>query len=186
MLRVAVVGTSCSGKTTLARKIAILLAIPHIELDALYWGPNWTPVPPEVFYRTVSERAIEQAWVMDGNYSKVREIIWSRATHLVWLNLPFVLVFWRALSRTLRRAITQEELFAGNRETFGLALFHDDSILWWVIRTHYRRRREYRRLIDSGLYPHLRVYEVRNTKDLRGMLEELSDETNTDGQLVAL
>lgn len=164
MLRVAVVGTSCSGKTTLARRIAQTNGIPHIELDVLYWGPNWTPQPIEDFRELVIKVAAGQSWVIDGNYSSVRDIIWPRATHLVWINLSFAIVFWRALSRTFKRVITREQLFAGNRETVRLAFFDRDSILWWVIRTHHRRRREYRDIFSSGSYPHLEVFEVRNNK----------------------
>ena len=49
MDRINVVGTSCSGKTTLARDLARRLVLPHVEFDALFWGPNWTPVPTDVF-----------------------------------------------------------------------------------------------------------------------------------------
>src|SRR5436305_799712 len=45
--RLVVVGTSGSGKTTLAREIARRRALPHVELDALHWGPNWTEPPVE-------------------------------------------------------------------------------------------------------------------------------------------
>jgi len=175
MLRVAVVGTSCSGKTTLARKIADANRIPHIELDAIYWKPNWTPMPIHEFRRAVEVKVAMEEWVIDGNYSKVRDIIWPRANLLIWLNLPFVRVFWQAMSRTLKRVITKEELFSGNRETFKLAFFDRDSILWWVIRTHHRRRDEYRKLIDHGHYPHLKVYELRNSADVSEVLLELSD-----------
>jgi shikimate kinase len=47
--RIAVVGTTGSGKTALARRISQQLDIPHVEMDALYWGPHWTPTPTEVF-----------------------------------------------------------------------------------------------------------------------------------------
>ena len=43
--RVAVVGTSCAGKTTFAKALAAQLQAPHIELDALHHGPGWVPRP---------------------------------------------------------------------------------------------------------------------------------------------
>ena len=46
MRRVVVVGCSGAGKSTLATRIADVLGAPHIELDALHWGPDWTPVDP--------------------------------------------------------------------------------------------------------------------------------------------
>ena len=175
MLRVSVVGTSCSGKTTLARKVAVANSIPHIELDAIYWRPNWNPLPLEEFRRKVNEKITAEEWVVDGNYSKVRDLIWTRANHLIWLNFPFPIVFWRAVSRTLKRVITQEELFSGNRETLRLALFHPDSIPCWVIRTHHRRIREYRKLLVNDHNSHLKVFEVRNSTDAEKVLRTLPD-----------
>ncbi len=42
-MRVLVAGTSGAGKTTVARRVAVLIDIPHIEIDALFHGPSWTP-----------------------------------------------------------------------------------------------------------------------------------------------
>lgn len=175
-LRIAVVGTSCSGKTTLARRLAHLTGLPHIELDRLHWLANWTPKPLPEFRAAVSEHVAAPQWVLDGNYSKVRDIVWSRAVHLVWLNLPFPVVMWRALTRTARRIVTREELYSGNRENLKTALFEPDSIIWWVIKTHKRRQREYRALIDQQIYPHLIVHEVRQPQvDLPALLRAVQE-----------
>ncbi len=96
LARVVVVGSSCAGKTTLARSLARRSRVPHTELDSLYWGPGWTPVPPEEFRSRVRDVAAEPSWIVDGNYSVVRDIVWSRATALIWLGLSFPLVFSRA------------------------------------------------------------------------------------------
>jgi adenylate kinase family enzyme len=175
MQRIAVVGTSCSGKTTLARRIAETFEIKHIELDALYWQPNWTPLAKQAFRQLVEAEAAQDAWVIDGNYSVVRDIIWSRAKFLVWLDLPFLTVLWRAISRTLKRIATREELFSGNRETLKLALLDRDGIPYWVIRTHHRRRREYADLIAEGRYPQLEILKVRSSKDARQLLPNITE-----------
>lgn len=92
MLRVAIVGTSCSGQTTLARQIASQFHIPHVELDAVYWQPNWTKLQIDQFRSAVESAAAGDQWVINGNYSKVRDIVWKRAMDLVWLNPPFIVV----------------------------------------------------------------------------------------------
>jgi len=84
--RVAVIGTTGSGKTTLARHIAKRRGIPHIELDALHWEANWTETPLTVFRARVSEAVAPPAWITDGNYSKVRDIVWGRADTIIWLS----------------------------------------------------------------------------------------------------
>lgn len=86
--RISIVGTSGSGKTTLARQVSQCLAIPHIELDALHWEPNWIEVPDDVMRSSVSQAlSCRENWVVDGNYSQVRDIVWSQPKTVVWLGL---------------------------------------------------------------------------------------------------
>ena len=174
MERVAVIGTSCSGKTTLARQLAHVLGAPHIELDAIHWEPGWQERPVDEMRRMVSEAVSSERWVMDGNYSAVQDIVWGRATTLVWLNYPFRVVLWRALSRTIRRVITREELFSGNRESFRKSFLSRDSIILWAINSHRRVRREYRRILDGGDYPHLRVIELHSPAEAEALVASLS------------
>ena len=142
MKRVNVVGTSCSGKTTLAAAIGRRLALPHVELDALFWGPAWTPVPDDLFRRRVAEAVVRDGWVVDGGYSNVRPLIWARADTVVWLDFPMALVLARWARRTLVRIRSGQEFWpgTGNRESVRNAL-RADGLLWWILRTHHRRRR---------------------------------------------
>jgi adenylate kinase family enzyme len=165
MERVVVIGTSCSGKTTLARRIAKAAVARHVELDALFWGPDWAEASPDSFRAAVKEQTSHDRWVVDGNYSTVRDIVWSRATDAIWLDYSFRVVFGRALARTVRRVLLGEELFGGNRESFRNAFLSRGSILWWVITTFRRRRKEYRALFDSGAFPGLRMTALCRPKD---------------------
>jgi adenylate kinase family enzyme len=173
--RVVVVGSSCSGKTTFARALAALLGSTPIELDALHWGPDWTPKTEAEFRRLADAATSAPCWVADGNYRIVRDIVWPRATSIVWLNLAFPTVFGRALRRTLRRSLTAETLFAGNRESLARALLSRESILLWVLQTHGRRRREFRALRDSGYA--LPWYEFRRPAEAAAFLHSLQSES---------
>ncbi len=155
--RVAIVGTSCAGKTTLVRSLGRIVNAPHTELDALYWGPDWTPVPTDEFRARVQAVVASPSWVIDGNYSVVRDLVWGNATTLIWLNYSVALVFLRAVWRTCRRIATQEPLFAGNRESF--AILDPEWIPWWVLRSFWRRRREYPLLLRRPSFAHLQVLE---------------------------
>lgn len=167
------VGTSCSGKTTLARQLAGVLGAPHVELDGIHWMSGWRLRPGDEVRRMAVEAAAAERWVMDGNYSAVRDIVWGRATAVVWLNYPFRVVLWRALTRTTRRVVTQEELFSGNREGFRQSFLSRDSIILWAITSHRGVRREYRRILDDGDYPHLRVIELRGPGEAEALVESL-------------
>lgn len=157
MQRIVIIGSSCAGKTTLARQLSEALSLPHIELDGLHFLPQWQTRTTEDF-RAVTEKAVSQErWVLDGNYSIVRDIVWSRATHIIWLKYPFPLVMRRCLRRTILRAWNQEELFSGNYETFRQSFFSRDSIIWWVIKSFRRRQRDYNALFQDLPYPQLQT-----------------------------
>jgi adenylate kinase family enzyme len=168
--RVAVVGTSCSGKTTFAAALAARLEAPHIELDALHWRRNWVEAPRDEFRAAVAAATSAERWVSDGNYGVVRDLVWARATALIWLDYPFVTVLRRALYRTVRRALLREELFSGNRESLRKAFLSRDSILWWVVTTWGPRRREYRELSGQQAFGHLDVVAFGSPREAEDFL----------------
>ena len=168
-----VVGTSGCGKTVLARRLAQSLGQACVELDELYWGPQWTPKPDAEFRRLVEAAASGPRWVADGNYGRVRDLLWPRATTIVWLNYSFPRVLLRALRRTLGRMITREPLWHGNKESVRLSFFSRKSILLWVISTFQRRRDELADLRASGKYPHLSWIELRRPVDAESYLRSM-------------
>ena len=140
--RAAVVGTTGVGKTRFARELAARLGAPHIELDALFHGPNWTPATTMEFRARVDAATAGDAFVVDGNYGAVRDLVWPRLDVVIWLDYRFARIFAQLLRRTLTRAVTGETLWNGNRESLRLAFASRDSILLWALTTHRRRTRE--------------------------------------------
>ncbi len=145
--RVSVVGTSCSGKTTFAENLAQILKVKHIELDAINFLPNWIERPRNEFLDLVEKETNADVWVFDGNYTRTREIVWERATAIVWLNYSFPLTFYRSLNRTTSRILSGTMLWSGNRETFRKAFMSRDSILFWVLKTYHEKQRRYTKLL---------------------------------------
>jgi adenylate kinase family enzyme len=139
-----VVGCSGSGKTTLARSLAGALGSSHTELDSIYHQPSWTQLTDEDFRRRVTAVVEADRWVVDGTYSVVQDIVWGRADTVVWFDLPYATVMSRTIRRTVRRSITREELWNGNREPLSnlCSLKPEKSIIAWAATRHkvYRRR----------------------------------------------
>lgn len=160
MQRIAVVGTTGSGKTTLARRLATALELPHVELDSLQWGPEWTPAETDAFREGVTRALAGDRWVVDGNYGAVRDLIWSRADTVVWLDYSVGTVLRRLILRTARRVLRREVLWNGNRERFWVQFASRDSIFLWMFRTHWRRRETYPALLDMPQHRHLRVVRL--------------------------
>ena len=175
--RVAVVGTSCVGKTTLARDLAMALGTPHCELDRLWWLPGWDHREEDEFHALVDEATSAPRWVVDGNYEPVREMIWERATSVIWLNYSFPRVWSRALKRTAARIIKRSEVCNGNRESLTQALFTRESILWWVLATYARRKRQYRQRFEMRNGDGRSYIELRAPNDTRRFLETINRES---------
>ena len=87
-------GTAGSGKTLVGRRIADVLRLPFVEMDALFWHQiGWTSLERDAFRAAVEEQTAGDDWVVDGNYSTaVQDIVWSRADTVVWLDLPRLVV----------------------------------------------------------------------------------------------
>ena len=65
-MRINVIGTSGSGKSTFSKRIANKLNIPYIELDALFWNANWIESTDEEFFPKSPELFIDA-----GYYKKI-------------------------------------------------------------------------------------------------------------------
>jgi adenylate kinase family enzyme len=160
--RYVVVGTSGSGKTTMAARLAAEFELEHIELDALHWLENWTERPPKEFRDLVDRETRKGGWVVDGNYSAARDIVWPRADAIVWLDLPFHVVMARVIKRTLGRVLTGRTLWSGNQTSFRRAFLSRDSIILWAAQTWKRRRKSYARLLYESECDHLDIFRVRS------------------------
>lgn len=153
--RIVVIGTSGSGKTTFARRLASKLGFTHVELDELHWEPNWTEAAPAVFEQRVREKLpLESDWIVDGNYSKVRDLIWQRCDTIIWLDFALHTVMWRLFNRTIERLISQKALWNGNREEWRTQFLTKDSIFLWAWTSYPRYKKEYPSLLAQPEYSH--------------------------------
>lgn len=173
--RISVVGVTGAGKSTLAQRLSEKLGIPCIELDAFYWEPGWKEADPFVFWERVEEAIEAEAWVTAGNYGNIRFVIWARAEAVVWLDYPLNIAFWRLLTRTIRRAVTHEELWNGNRETFWrhLKIWSWKSLFHWQFRTYWRWKRETPLLLDLPSHKHLKVFHFKHPREAEKWLASL-------------
>lgn len=178
MNRIVVVGSSGSGKTSTARTVALKLEIPHLELDSVYHQPDWEPLPDEEFQARVADFALQPRWVIDGNYTShgIQDLLWPVADTLVWVDPPKPVVMARVIRRTLRRSITREELWNGNREPITNFVSLDPEknvVVWaWTRFDHVREKYE-QRLAEPGAV-HLKVYRLRTSDEARRFLDSIS------------
>jgi adenylate kinase family enzyme len=172
--RVSVVGTSGSGKSTLAKRLAVVLGVPHLELDSVFHQPGWEPLPVDEFQRLVTERTSGDEWVIDGNYSAVRPIVWARADTVAWLDLPKRTVMRQIIGRTFRRVAGRQELWNGNRERWRnfFSLDPQESVIAWAWQKHGEYRERYGSAARDPANAHLAFIRLTSRRDVARFLAD--------------
>jgi adenylate kinase family enzyme len=160
----------------LARELAALLGVPQVELDGVFHQPGWAPLAEDEFQRVVAAAVAEDGWVIDGNYSAVRTLVWARADTVVWLDLPRRTVMRQVVWRTLRRAVTRQELWNGNREPLRnfLTWAPEESVISWAWHHHGTYRDRYGAAAVDPANAHLTFVRLTSRRGVRLFLAEVS------------
>jgi adenylate kinase family enzyme len=142
MRRIIIVGTTGSGKTTLAFNLAAKLDYPAIDLDDLHWQPGWIENDLQTFQAKIDSALNRDTWVLAGNYPSVNDRIWPKADTLIWLDYSFARTFNQLTRRSLSRVANKTTACNGNTETLG-RLFSKDSILLWLFKSYASNKKTY-------------------------------------------
>lgn len=172
--RIVVVGTTGTGKSGLARRLADRLGLPVVELDELHWLPGWHKRPEAEFLAAVARATAGERWIVVGNYRATWPLTWPRAELVVWVDGPFVRSLLRLLRRSIRRAWTRERVCNGNVETWR-NLASRESIVLWFLRTFRRNRVRFAAMADRGAAgngPPMR--RLQSERDIDRLLAELA------------
>jgi adenylate kinase family enzyme len=170
------VGNSGSGKSTLGRALAAKIGADFTEMDGIFHQPNWAPLPAEEFAARISAIVAGDAWVIDGNYSAVQELIWSRADTVAWIDPPRWRVMRQLIWRTLRRVGRNETLWNGNRERWRnfFALDPQESVIAWAWTKHRHYRRKYREAAADPANARLHFVHLRSRTEINAFIRSAS------------
>ncbi len=177
--KIIVVGTSCAGKTSFAKKFSLYSSITHFDLDDLHWLPNWVEREDKYFLQDVSQNILTlQSWLVSGNYlSLTKDSLWKEADTIIWLNYNLPTVLWRYIKRSYKRVILKEPCCNGNYETFRHAFFSSESMLLWILKT-YNKRKEMFKILQNGTFAHKNWIEFNYPKEANSFIKNLSDAAN--------
>jgi adenylate kinase family enzyme len=178
-VRVVVYGTSGSGKSTFAAALAKARGVPCIELDLINWRPGWVgrnTTDPAGFLGDVKAAIADEDWVATGAYSGVRDMMWKRATDVVYLDLPRNVIMGQVIKRSLQRAYCGDDVFPGCKENWGRLLTVEHPIRWaWS--TYYRRQAIFETMIKEPAFAHLRIHRCISRVNVAAKLTQLSQQT---------
>jgi ATPase family associated with various cellular activities (AAA) len=179
--RIVVVGRTGSGKTTLARELAAALGVPHVELDALYFGPEFSTAPLEVLRERTRKAIAGERWVTDGNKRAVRDLVWPRADTIIWLDYSLGVSLWRLGRRARRRAaqLRGEAARTGRRGALPRQLLAAARGVLTALRSHAGQRREYATAFSDPANGHLAVARLRSPRATREWLARVSAEATS-------
>jgi adenylate kinase family enzyme len=151
MKKINIIGTCGSGKSTFSQLLANKINADYIEMDLLFWQPNWQQSNNEQFFKKLNNAVAKDSWVLDGNYSRSQEIKWQSVDTVIWLDYGFFRTFYQVFTRSINRAWYKNELWAGtgNKESFCKTFCHKDSIILWMLTNYHRNKLKYHCLMQS-------------------------------------
>lgn len=171
--KIIITGTTCTGKTTLGAKLSRHLNIPQIDLDDLYFLPNWVEKERHIFINDVANAIKNKAeWIVSGSYQSVlKDSIWQEATHIVWLDYLLNLILRRYFIRTYRRIVLKEKCCGENYETLAKT-FSKESLFLWIFKTYYKRKQRLKSW-KNGMFSHKKWIVLTMTNEEKNLYKEL-------------
>lgn len=120
MQRVMIIGSSGSGKSTIARKLGVITGLPVIHIDKMYWKSGWILRPAEETIEMVKSAVKADQWIFDGNNTSSFEYRISRADTLIFLDFPTYICIYRVIMRLVKFKMGQprEDMAEGCPERF--------------------------------------------------------------------
>lgn len=174
MKRIFIVGSSASGKTTLAKQLGEIFNLPVYDLDQYYWLPAWQTVAFATFQTRVNAILAEELWIISGNYPEVQSLILAKADMLIWLDYSFFRCLYQGFRRSILRAFSHELCCNGNQETLKQIFFSRNSLPLWIVKSYWRYKKLYGKIFADKTSRVQESLRFTSPEKLHQWLENLS------------
>ena len=144
--KMIITGTTCTGKTTLGKKLSAHFNTIQVDLDEYYFLPNWVEKEKSIFIKDVlSVTDQEESWIVTGSFQTVfKDTLWRDASVIIWLDYGLGVILRRYIKRTYRRVFLKEKCCGENYETLRKT-FSKDSLFLWIFKSYWRRKERMQR-----------------------------------------
>lgn len=171
---ILILGNPGSGKSYLAEEMSKILSMPLIELDEIFWGPNWTKLDISNVHDLVKQKIEFCPHIIEGQYPEMKDLLPSYSNTIIYIDLPLRVLFWRLLKRSIRRALYREELCGGNRETFRKLLFSKHSMIYYIFQIFDENRRDNDEIIYRAQQQKKATYVLKCRTEVTKFLNDLN------------
>lgn len=166
-MKIIIIGSSGTGKSTLSRELGQVLKLPIYHLDAYFWKPGWVQTPYEEWVDFNKTLVMKDEWIIDGYYGRTLDIRMQAADVIIFMDLSPWITTYRVLKRRIQyQGKTRSDLNEGCPE----------SIDWEFLKLGWNFRRDKRpRIIEKLMNQseEKKIIIVKKPKEARLILNEL-------------
>ena len=102
MKRIVILGSSGTGKSTLANELSSILGIKAYHLDRLFWLSGWIKKDPETRIDILQNLVREKQWIIEGNYPNLSDFYLPVADTIIFTDLSTFPCLLRIIRRHYR------------------------------------------------------------------------------------
>ncbi len=164
-MKIDIIGSVASGKTTFARALSETYAVPYYEKDNIVWDrtPNGdrkrTPEERDAIYREILE---SDHWIVEGSPRKVLKESFACCDYIILLDVGLPVRLYRVFRRWIRQRTGREPY--NTMPTLNFLIYN----IKWVI--EYDRDRK--RIIDELTRYKGKYKRFRNAADAMRFVED--------------
>ena len=157
--KISIIGTSNSGKSTLAQNLSKKINVPCFHLDqiAFYPNTNWLRRPNDEFIEDHNKLLSGESWIIEGNYSSCMKGRFDYSDTVIWLDSSVFSCVYRYIRRAIKGDSNRPGRLAGATKEFNF------DMITHILFTYPKLRRRYTSLLASS---NISPLIIRSLKDL--------------------
>lgn len=172
-MKIAIIGYSGAGKSTMAKRLGEIYSCPVMYLDTVGFTANWQPRELEEAVAMAQDFLNQDSWVVEGNWTKFcYQQRLEDADKIIFFNFSRWVCLWGAIRRYIKyRGKTRESIGADCKEKL------DWAFVKWILRNGRTSRQKQRYRNDAAQYPE-KFVELNNRKQANIFLQSIEASTS--------